>query len=656
MMGHSRLGHPDRRPLSYLHPMPADAAYRDPLEVLRTHWGYDAFRPLQEDIIRSVLDGRDTLALLPTGGGKSVCFQVPALARDGICLVISPLIALMIDQVHQLHTRDIPAAAIHSGMKRRDIDRILDNAVHGGYRFLYLSPERLQTDLARARIERMNVNLIAVDEAHCISQWGYDFRPPYLRIAELREILPGVPFLAVTATATPRVARDIQENLGFETPHLLQASFDRPNLAYVVRHVEAKLRKLVEILHRVPGTSVVYVRNRRRTAEVAHHLRHTGISAEHYHAGLSAAERTRRQEDWIAGRTRVIVATNAFGMGIDKPNVRTVVHLDLPDTIEAYFQEAGRAGRDGQTAYAALLFNASDTVAAERKIAETMPTIQEVKRVYHALGSFFQLPVGQGQFHAFAFDTKAFCQRFDLHPVRVLHALRFLAADGYLTLTESVASPSSVHIRMDRSALYTFQVENPRHDPLVKYMLRTYGGILDGFARVDETRMARHFQTGRERIVDLLNELEDLDVLSYDRASDSPRIEFLTPRLPMDNLLLDQAHIEDRKKVFETKLRDMLDYATSTVGCRSQFLLAYFGEADAPPCGRCDLCLDPTPSGRDLAGWLAGQLADDPRSPEDLVADRPDDTTEDELLAEIARQVDRGRLTYDDQDRLTWTG
>ncbi|MCB0586106.1 MAG: ATP-dependent DNA helicase RecQ, partial [Phaeodactylibacter sp.] len=415
-----------------------------PLEILKKYWGYDGFRPLQEDIIRSVLEGKDTLALMPTGGGKSICYQVPALCREGICIVVSPLIALMKDQVENLKQRNIPAEAIYSGMHYRDIDRILDNCVYGNIKLLYLSPERLTTELARVRIQKMKASLLAVDEAHCVSQWGYDFRPPYLQIAEMREVLPGVPILALTATATPEVARDIQEKLAFRQENLLQKSFERPNLSYSVLHEEDKLKKLAEILHRVPGSGIVYVRSRRRTKEIARYLQRQKIRADFYHAGLDTEERSRKQEEWMNNKSRVVVSTNAFGMGIDKPDVRVVVHMELPDSLEAYFQEAGRAGRDGRKSYAVLLYNDSDRQNLERRFEQSFPGLKEVQRVYRALGSYFQLATGSGEGQSFDFEIVEFARNFQIKIVQAYSCLKILEQAGWIVLTDAVFVPSSL--------------------------------------------------------------------------------------------------------------------------------------------------------------------------------------------------------------------
>ncbi|MFT6148003.1 MAG: ATP-dependent DNA helicase RecQ, partial [Saprospiraceae bacterium] len=445
-----------------------------PQEVLKKFWGFDNFRSMQLEIIKSVLDGKDTLALLPTGGGKSICFQIPALCQEGICIVVSPLIALMKDQVHNLNKRGIPAVAIYSGMHYREIDRVFDNCAYGKIKFLYLSPERLMTDLAQERIKKMNVNLIAIDEAHCISQWGYDFRPPYLEIAKIRILHPKVPFLALTATATPEVVTDIQERLEFKTENVFQKSFRRDNLAYVVLNDEGKLEKMLSILQKVKGSSVVYVRNRKKTKEAAQFLQLNNIYADFYHAGLTNDVRSKKQDAWINNQTRVMVSTNAFGMGIDKPDVRTVIHLTLPDSLEAYFQEAGRAGRDGNRAFSILLYSETDKVELERQFEQSYPAFSEIKQVYRALGSYFQLAIGSGLGESFDFDLIEFCRHYKFKVVETFNALKILMHEGWLFMTEAVYVPSSLMVKATKEDLYDYKLRNKGFENLITTILRTY--------------------------------------------------------------------------------------------------------------------------------------------------------------------------------------
>jgi ATP-dependent DNA helicase RecQ len=562
-----------------------------PKDILLKYWGYQSFRPLQEDIINQVLEGKDTLALLPTGGGKSVCFQVPAMCKEGICIVVSPLIALMKDQVYHLESKGIKALAIYSGMSKRLIDQTLDNCIYGKVKFLYVSPERLKTDIFIARVKKMNVNLWAIDEAHCISQWGYDFRPPYLQIADIREFHPEVPILALTATATPKVVEDIQEKLNFKSPNLLQKSFLRSNLSYSVLYEDAKYAKLVDILQKVNGSSVVYVRNRRKTKEIADYLNQCKISATHYHAGLSMEERSTKQENWIKNKTRVMVSTNAFGMGIDKPDVRTVVHMDMPESPEAYFQEAGRAGRDEKRAYAVLLFNLADKMNALDQLEQTMPSIAEIKNVYNAVGNFLQLAIGSGLEGIFKFDLSAFCKQYNFHPIKTVQAFKFLEQQDFLLLSEGIYQSSKLMVKAHKDVLYKFMVENKGFEPLIKFILRSYSGVFDGLSKIDEKLMAKTLHTDKAKIVKALSYLDQLEIVQYEQSNDFPFLKFLKPRMAPINLALDVKFIEARIAVFKEKLNAILHYATDKSQCRSNVLLSYFGEIRKDRCGVCDFCL-----------------------------------------------------------------
>lgn len=560
-------------------------------EILKKYWGYDAFRPLQEDIVMSVINGHDTLALLPTGGGKSICFQVPAMMKEGICIVISPLIALMKDQVENLVKRGIPAAAIYSGMSKRMIDITLDNCVYGNTKFLYVSPERLTTDLFKARLQKMNVNLLAIDEAHCISQWGYDFRPPYLKIADLRQFLPNIPVLALTATATPQVVKDIQQKLAFKKENVLRKSFLRSNLSYSVLYEDAKFTKLVDILNKVPGTAVVYVRNRRKTKEIAEYLQKYRISATYYHAGLQNEERAIRQENWIKDKVRVMVATNAFGMGIDKPDVRVVVHMDTPESPEAYFQEAGRGGRDEKKAFAVLLYNEGDKQKANHELNETMPSIAEIKNVYNALGNYFQLAVGSGLNESYTFNLAEFCTQYNFNAVKTVKALNFLEQDEYIHVSEGVNNPSKVRIIAGKELLYKFQVEHKHFESIIKFLLRSYGGILEDFVKIDEKEIASKFKVKTEQIHKVLKHLDALEILEYEPRNNQPFIQYLKPRASGIDLYLNHELINERIKVFKEKLEAMIQYAGSRDKCRSNLLLEYFGEHREDRCGICDYCV-----------------------------------------------------------------
>lgn len=561
-------------------------------QILLRYWGYSTFRPLQEEIIRSVLDGRDTLALLPTGGGKSICFQVPALAREGICVVISPLIALMKDQVDNLKKKGIRAAAIYSGMHPDEIRIVLDNCRYGDIRLLYISPERLATEPMRQALQRMQVSLLAVDEAHCISQWGYDFRPPYLDIARIRPLLPGVPVIALTATATGQVVTDIQEKLGFREENVFRKSFDRKNLTYLVIKEEDKRKRLLTILARVKGPGIIYVRNRRQTRELAEFLQKNGISADYYHAGLDPRTRSRRQMAWMNEERRIMVATNAFGMGIDKPNVRVVIHFDLPDCPEAYFQEAGRAGRDEKPAYAVLLYEPADLLDARRHVALSFPPPEVVRSVYQALGNYFQLPVGSGADLRFDFDLHAFAGQYGFQPVVVFNALKILENEGYLRMTEGLVQPPRVYIKAGREELYRFQVENEPFDHFLKTLLRSYGGILSDFTPVNEAEIARRSGFAPVKVSAVLRQLAGMKILDYLPQTDKPGLIFTTDRTDTREILQSPERYNERLAGAESRMERMIAYCENTGKCRNLELLAYFGETGSRRCGKCDSCIE----------------------------------------------------------------
>lgn len=568
-----------------------------PIDILKHYWGFDSFRTTQEDIIQSVLEGNDTLALLPTGGGKSICFQIPAMAQPGLCLVVSPLIALMKDQVYQLKGRGISAIALHAGQSKREIDYALDNAVNSDLKFLYCSPERLKTEIFQERIKRVNqtrgVSLIAVDEAHCISQWGYDFRPAYLEIEKLRELLPETPVIALTATATPKVRKDIQERLAFKKPKVFTKSFARANLSYAVRFEEHKERKLLEALNRVGGSSVVYVSTRRHAKEIAHMLRREGISADFYHAGLSHEERSQRQEDWIHNRTRVVVSTNAFGMGIDKADVRLVAHMDLPDNLESYYQEAGRAGRDERKAFALMISNQKDIDDLRKKTEQSLPGMPLIKDVYQMLGNYFQLANGSQPESSFDFDFQEFSKRFDRHPLEVFNALKALQEHGLIHLTEAFYSPSRVIFLLDQTKMYGFQIANSGFDPVIKGLLRLYGGELyHQSIQIQETNVAALLGSSTDQVRTLLNSLAERDVIDYQKQKDQPQLTFLIPKQQIDKLPIDQSALEAKRKLKLAKMESVIAYVHETKQCRTQLLLWYFGEEGYDSCGICDNCLN----------------------------------------------------------------
>ncbi len=577
-------------------------------KILQQYWGYSEFRPLQEEIVRQAHEGRDVLALMPTGGGKSITFQVPALAKDGICLVVTPLIALMKDQVENLKKRGIKAIAIYSGMTRHEMDVAFDNAAYGEYKFLYLSPERLATDLFRARVQKMNVNLLAIDEAHCISQWGYDFRPSYLEIAKVRELLPDVPVLAVTATATPEVAQDIMAKLHFKQPNLLQKSFERKNLVYVVREAEDKNKQLLRICRGVPGTGVVYVRNRRSTQEIAQLLNASGIKADYYHAGLSAEERTQKQDDWKENRTRVMACTNAFGMGIDKPDVRFVVHMDLPDSIEAYFQEAGRGGRDEKTAYAVLLYNGTDKQKVEQRLRVAFPPIETIREVYHQVHAYFNIPYGAGKGAVYDFSLIDFAVKNKIHTTTAYSALQCLQREGYLELTDELDNPTRILFTVGRDELYKIQVKNEDLDRFIKLLLRVYTGLFTNYAAVDEIYLAKLMNVPVNDVNEFLLRLARMKVIDYIPKKRTPLLIFNEERLDDKNLRISHEQYGALKERYEQRSAAMLHYADSTTKCRSQQLLAYFGETDTYRCGRCDVCTERNEL--DLSKYEFDQLLD----------------------------------------------
>lgn len=549
------------------------------------------FRPLQEEIINSVLLGKDTLALLPTGGGKSICFQVPALCRNGLCLVVTPLIALMTDQVENLKQRGIVAVEMHAGMHPRELEMAFEKCADGRAKFLYLSPERLETRRFREMLRGINVTLIAIDEAHCISQWGYDFRPPYLRIAEVRNIFPDVPVLALTATAVPRVVEDIQLKLAFRETNVFSKSFVRKNLAYVVSREDDKMKKLLRICNGVQGSGIIYVRNRRLTKEVAEFLTYHGISAGFYHAGLEPAQRLKQQHSWMNGETRIVVATNAFGMGIDKPDVRLVVHLDLPDTLEAYYQEAGRVGRDGLKAYAVMLFNDHDIINSRHHLEMAWPDTDTIRQVYQALGNYLQLPVGAGKDVSFDFDFEKFCTSYNLKPVVAFSALKILERDGYIALNDAWDDPSRLVFTCSKEDLYRYQLQHADADKILRVILRSYSGVFTDFTRISENEIARRSGIDSPKVQAQLLRMQKMGIIEYLPHKNLPQLVFVTERLHPEDVMLSKTFYSQRKKEAFAMFDSLLNYATSQHTCRSRMLVAYFGETKSVDCEVCDVCL-----------------------------------------------------------------
>jgi ATP-dependent DNA helicase RecQ len=561
-------------------------------DILQKYWGHTAFRPLQEEIIQSVLQGQDTLALLPTGGGKSICFQVPALALPGICLVITPLIALMQDQVDQLNRRGIPATAIFSGLRKRQIDILLDNCIYGNTKFLYVSPERLKTNLFIERAKQMNISLLVIDEAHCISQWGYDFRPPYLEIASFRERIPNLPCIALTASANEEVKIDIMEKLQFKQAAVFQKSFSRPNLSYSVLYEADKEKKLCSMLMRVPGSSIVYVRNRRKTQEIADMLSKAGLSSTFYHAGLPGEVRSARQKDWIEGKIDCMVATNAFGMGIDKPDVRLVVHMDLPDTIEAYYQEAGRAGRDEKKAYAAILHEEKDVLDLEAQWEKSFPMSEIIKRTYQAVSNYLQVAEGSGELQSYDFDWVDLCKRFNLPNSQTYFALKMLENEGLILLNEAFQNPSKIRFIVSSTELYDFQIRNEKFESFLKGLLRIYGGNLyTQFVSISEADFAHQIKIPPVEVERNLALLEKFELIKYDKQNGLPKLIFLTPRANIENLPIIWSEYLKKKERSKKKIDAMIHYVKHPNACRTLLITSYFGESLKKPCGVCDNCL-----------------------------------------------------------------
>lgn len=563
----------------------------EPIDILKQYWHYEAFRPMQEAIIMSALQGKDTLALLPTGGGKSVCFQVTALVRPGLCLVVSPLISLMKDQVDHLRRKNITAFALYSGMNRRELLNTLKVAADSNCKFLYVSPERLMTDLFLEYLPTLPVNLVAVDEAHCVSQWGYDFRPSYLRIAALREELPGVPVLALTASATPAVLADISDKLGLLQPALFRQSFERPNMSYSVFKVDSTIRKITEILQKVPGSSIVYCKSRKTAKEISDTLNRQGISAGAYHAGLPLEERSQKQEAWIKDRLRVIVCTNAFGMGIDKPGVRTVIHAGIPDAVENYYQEAGRAGRDGRKAYAVLLYDEQEPSTLKTMPDTRFPAPENIRKVYQALVNYLQLPADSGGGNYYDFDIAGFLKKFQLEASLVLPSLKTLEQEGLMGFQEQVFLPAKVQFITNKEILYDFEKDHPSMEPLIHTLLRVYEGIFDQPVVIYEKSLAWMLRKDHARVTDLLKQLQAWRIIDYTPPKDTPQLYFFRDRVRAEDLYIDPVRHRRGKEQYAKRINAIVDYLEMTVDCRSRFLADYFGDKEAKPCGICDNCL-----------------------------------------------------------------
>ena len=627
-------------------------------QILTKYWGFTSFRPLQEEIIGSIAEGRDTLGLMPTGGGKSITFQVYALSKEGICLVITPLIALMKDQVNRLNSLEIRSMAIHSGMSREEIDIALENAIYGDYKFLYVSPERVSTRIFQARMPRLNLNLVAVDEAHCISQWGYDFRPSYLKISSIRELIPKtVPFLALTASATSHVAEDIMEKLNFRESNLLKTSFERKNISYLVRRAEDKGTYLINTLQKAGGSGIVYVRSRKRCKEIAELLVSKGINADFYHAGLPVELRDKKQISWTTGETRVIVATNAFGMGIDKAEVRFVIHWEMPDSIEEYFQESGRAGRDGKPAYAVLLYSPSDKTRLEDSMRRKFPPVEKIKDIYEALCNFLQVPMGAGKDNVFDFSMPEFVSKFRLPVIETFNSLSFLQREGYIEFTEEIDNPSRVHFIVGRDDLYKFQVANESFDGFIKLLLRSYTGMFSEFVPVNEDALAKKSALTRENVYRFLVKLSTLGIIKYIPGKKTSLVIFTEERLERKALLISPDTYLKVRERYADRLNKMIDYADYNTRCRSVILLEYFGE-EADRCGICDVCRERNEL--DLSKYEFDLILDEIK---DILAEQKYDTRElvskvnhpeDKVIKVLRWLLDHNKIIMDEKHLLLW--
>lgn len=629
------------------------------VKTLIKYWGYSSFRPKQEDIINSILDGDDTLALLPTGGGKSICFQVPALMLEGVCIVITPLIALMKDQVDNLKNKGIKAVAIYSGMHFNEIDAAYNSCIYGGCKFLYLSPERLESEVFIENLRKIKVNLLAVDEAHCISQWGYDFRPPYLKVAEIRKYIPTIPVLALTATATPDVVKDIQLKLEFKKENLFQVSFNRKNLTYSINYEEDKLKRLLKLFNKVSGSGIVYVRNRRKCKAISDFLNQNQFKADFYHAGLDHQARSRKQKVWTKGKKSIIVATNAFGMGIDKADVRIVVHMDLPDNLESYFQEAGRAGRDGKSANSVILFENADVANLKKNLSLSYPKIDMIKDIYQSLGNYYQLAIGSGKDTAFDFDLVDFCKKFEYQPLIVFNSLKFLEKESYIQLNDGIRNPSKIRFSINRENLYKFQVENPFYDLFIKILLRSYSGVFQDFIVINESELAKRTSLDIKTIESHLQRLEKYEILNYIPQTEKPQLIFLKERLDLKSVIISKENYLNRKKSSTRRLNKVINYVVIDNKCRNQVLLNYFGEKENERCGNCDVCIKRNSLEVNelefdkILAQIKPMLIKKPCFLQELI-DEIENVNEDKVIKVVRWLQDNDKIMLDDLNRLEW--
>ena len=629
-----------------------------PLQILTKYWGFNSFRSSQEEIINEVLAGRDTLALLPTGGGKSICYQVPGMMQDGICLVVSPLIALMKDQVSSLQAKGIKAMALTSGMTLSEVDIALDNCIYGNCKFLYLSPERLQNKMVQERLKKMRVNLIAIDEAHCISEWGYDFRPAYLKTVEIRSFIDA-PLLALTATATPDVVEDIQKQLLFKESNIWRNSFLRPKLSYVVLEQEDKDEKLLRVLQKIKGSCIVYCNTRKETKRIYQLLQEHNISAHFYHGGLDIVDRETKQKQWQQNHVRVMVATNAFGMGIDKSNVRLVVHIHLPSSPEAYFQEAGRAGRDEKMAYAILLTNSFDIIKLKKYIEEHYPALEEIRSVYQYLANHLQIAIGSAQGEVFEFHLQEFCDKYKLPPLKTYNTLKLLEREGYIKLTEAVRQPSRIHFKVKHGELYQFQIENPIYDRLVKTILRSYGDVFNSFTKIQESILAKRSGHNTQEVKYYLQKLHNMNILEYLPQNSTPKIFFSMARVDAKILPISKETLVKRKKVEEGKAAAMITYVQNQYRCRSSFLLDYFGEKNQVRCGICDVCLErekldvSDSEFEKIVSAIKNLITENPLSTGDVIL-KIVEFREDKMIHVIQFLHDNGQIEFTEDEKLIW--